>query len=316
MNILTRYPIHEDDLKKLKQLTETRVIQSSEVTSQEKLEIDVIFGWDDVAKEILNNPQNRVKFIQTYSAGVDYLPQKLILDQDIMVANSSGIHGKYIAQMVLGYLLAFSRGIQPSMVSASQHKWSHLEIREKMFALEDATALVFGTGHIGSSVGELLQQFGVKTVGVNHSGQSKNGFDDAIKVTNYQKLLAKSDIVINTMPLTGETVHFFDNKFFNNMNANGIFINVGRGASVETNDLSTVLKEGRLRGAALDVVESEPLGTNSPLWSLSNVILTPHISGTIPHLRRKLFAILFENLQSLQATGKINRNVIDIHRGY
>ena len=127
-------------------------------------------------------------------------------------------------------------------------------------------ALIYGTGHIGSSISQMLQRFGVKTVGVHRHSNRVDTFDETIKTENAHMKLSQVDFVINTLPLTKETTHMFNADFFEQVNTDGIFINVGRGGSVDTDGLYQALEQHQIKGAALDVVEEEPLPTDSKLW--------------------------------------------------
>ncbi|WP_353989543.1 NAD(P)-dependent oxidoreductase [Pediococcus argentinicus] len=177
-------------------------------------------------------------------------------------------------------------------------------------------ALIYGTGHIGSAISQMLQRFGVKTVGVHRHSNRVDTFDETIKTENAHMKLSQVDFVINTLPLTKETTHMFNADFFEQMNTDGIFINVGRGGSVDTDGLYQALEQHQIKGAALDVVEEEPLPTDSKLWELSNLIITPHVSGTVPHLRREMFKIFYPNLKSFVDNQTLTINQVDLENGY
>ena len=127
--------------------------------------------------------------------------------------------------------------------------------------------------------------------------------------------LKEAEYVINTLPLTGQTRGLFGPAEFAAMRSDAIFINIGRGATVQTDALVDALKSGRIAGAALDVTDPEPLPAEHALWGLENVILTPHYSGAHPGYVQRASAIFLENLVSY-LSGQPLTNVVDKHAGY
>ena len=136
-----------------------------------------------------------------------------------------------------------------------------------------------------------LHALGLHTLGVSAHGRPAAGFEEVVTDANAHSR-SKADILINALPLTSATKHFYNSEFFSGLQNQPLFINIGRGASVDTPALVQALQTQQLRAAALDVVDPEPLPQDSPLWDMDNVLLTPHISGTVPHLRDQVFKFL------------------------
>ncbi|MER2110875.1 MAG: NAD(P)-dependent oxidoreductase, partial [Desemzia incerta] len=128
--------------------------------------------------------------------------------------------------------------------------------------------------------------------------------------------LKKADVVVNILPLTSETKAFFDQKMFTEMKEGTLFINVGRGPTVNTKDLIQALDDGKLAFAGLDVFETEPLPEDSPLWDRKDVLVTPHISGNAEHYNTRLFNIFEENIRAFVEGEELPRNLVDYDKSY
>nr|WP_246287411.1 NAD(P)-dependent oxidoreductase [Lacticaseibacillus absianus] len=306
---MTLFDLPADAEKTLTQHPELTVIRQADYRSEMGPTIDAILGWDDRAAAILAAP-NHVRFIQAVSAGVDYLPLATLAQQGIILANTSGIHAAPIAASVLGATLAFARGLFPIATS-----WDGQARRAAMFELTGERAAVFGTGHIGQAIARQLGQQGMTVIGVNRRGRETPGFAEVTTAADLTPI-HNARVIVNVMPLTPATQHFFDAAFWADLTAAPVFINVGRGPSVDTDALLAALRTGQLTGAALDVFEQEPLPAGSPLWHTPNLLLTPHVSGTVTHLRQAVAEIFLPNVLSLDATGAIVKNQVDLATGY
>ncbi|WP_461214782.1 NAD(P)-dependent oxidoreductase [Lacticaseibacillus sp. GG6-2] len=271
--------------------------------------IDVILGWNRDAAAIIARP-NKVGFVQAMSAGVDYLPLQAFVDQGIELANTSGIHAEPIAEYVIGGVLSFYRGLFPVATT-----WDTRERFHQMGTLRDRHAVIFGTGHIGSRIATHLRQFGVNVLGISRHGNPDPAFDQVATAAAGQAAIAGADIIVNAMPLTAATQAYFDADFFAKLTAKPLFINIGRGATVDQDALITALTT-TLRGAVLDVFAQEPLPENSPLWQLPNALITPHVAGQTEHLREQVGEIFAQNLQAYAATGKPAIHRVDLAAGY
>jgi phosphoglycerate dehydrogenase-like enzyme len=157
-------------------------------------DIDVILGWNAIGAQIIVQP-NQVKFVQAMSAGVDYLPLAEFAKQGIQLANVSGIHAEAIAEYVIAGILGFAHGLFPVAM-----RWNRQT--DHLWSLQDAQAVVYGTGHIGTLIAKHLRQFGVTITGVDRHGIAKPEFD---AVTTDKLVARDADIIVNVMPLTDAT---------------------------------------------------------------------------------------------------------------
>lgn len=310
MNILTLFALPDGAKADFAAHPDWHVISKAAYTPDQAETIDVILGWDETGAALIAGP-NQVKFVQTMSAGVDYLPLADLARQNIQLANTAGIHAEPIAASTLASVLAFARGLFPQV-----RQWDGAARREKMWLPAGKTAVVFGTGHIGRAIARRLNQQGMIVWGISRHGERAEGFAKVGTDADAADFAAQADVLINVMPLTAATAHFFDAKFFSSLQGKPLFINVGRGGTVDTVALRNALHAGRIEGAALDVFEQEPLPADDPLWQEPQVLITPHISGTVPHLRQAVYQIFKPNLEALAATGQIVKNQVDLSAGY
>lgn len=276
--------------------------------------IDILYGWDkEKGQTLLEDEKSQLKWIQMPSAGVDYMDLDLLAKKDIRLTTASGIHSVPISESVLGMLLAYVRGIQQSIRQQTEKQW---EEPTGMEELNNKTIMIVGTGHIGKEVGRLAKAFNMKTIGINRSGRNVETMDEIYQQKDLIDHVDEADVLVNILPLTDETKHFFDQKIFSKMKEGSLFINVGRGPSVKTEDLIAALQNGPVAFAGLDVFDEEPLPKESPLWEMENVLITPHISGIAEHYKTRLFMIFKENLQAYLEGEALPRNLVDYNKSY
>lgn len=176
--------------------------------------------------------------------------------------------------------------------------------------------LIVGTGKIGQQLSQSATSLGVEVYGINTSGHAVAGFLACHSQQELAKVIPDMDIVVAILPLTDQTYQLFQKSIFSQFKPQSLFINVGRGATVNTEDLIYALENGPISFAALDVFEEEPLAVTSPLWEMSNVLITPHLSGLTPNFRSKLAAIFLENLKGFVTDATLPINGIPLDKGY
>ncbi len=253
-----------------------------------------------------------IKWIQSLSAGVDMLPMDLIERRGIAVTNAGGIHKIQISENVFGYMLMFARGLNRLYDDQKEKKWDK-SIRT--FELYEKTLGIIGAGSIGSETARLGKAFGMKVIGLRKSGRNEEYYDVMYDNGGLDKLLAASDFVVSCIPLTGETRHMLGEHEFEVMKDTAYFINISRGGVVDEAALIRALREGKIRGAGLDVFEEEPLPVQSPLWDMPNVLITPHSAGSTDRYMERAMALFNDNL-SRYLKGEKLVNLIDPKRGY
>jgi phosphoglycerate dehydrogenase-like enzyme len=275
---------------------------------------DVIFAWrprSGLLQPVWASAAD-VCWIQSASAGVDGLLFPGLVESHVVVTNSRGVFDGAIAEYVLGLILMFSKGLRGVLERQRRKQWKHHDTE----TLAGKRVLVAGVGPIGRAVGRVCGELGMVVRGV---GSTARGRDDVFRVVFGPDELADAcswaDYVVNVLPGTERTRHLFDGHVFAAMRPSARFVSVGRGSTVDETALVHALQEGALGGAALDVFEEEPLPDDSPLWDLSNVIVSPHMSGDFAGWREALVELFVENLERY-VTGRPLENVVDKERGY
>ncbi|WP_080834583.1 D-2-hydroxyacid dehydrogenase [Cohnella massiliensis] len=271
-------------------------------------EAEVICGWAKEAEADLLRPDAKLRWVQAGSAGVDYLPLKALEQKGAVVTDASGVHPVPMAETAFAMMLAFGRKLHLAVRKQAERKWEPLgaygELRGK-------TLGIVGAGAIGEETARIAQAFGMRVLGLRRSGRPAPYFDRMSGPEGLDDLLAESDYVVNILPHTERTVRLFDAESFARMKPTACFINVGRGSAVDTAALTEALAEGRIAGAGLDVFEKEPLPDDHPLWSMDNVILTPHMGGLSERYKDRLAELFADNLLAYAASGRPARNIVD-----
>src|SRR5690606_14783377 len=227
--------------------------------------------------------------------------------------NVRGIHKTPMAETALAHILSLGRAL-PAL--AEQQKRNEWNTKVRQTELRGSTALILGPGAIGSEIGRLLQAFGVKTIGCNHSGNPAPFMDDTIQFEGLLSRLPEADIVISVLPSTEKTKGLLTEKHFKAMKDSAIFMNFGRGDLVKEPVIVDALKNGEIGHAVLDVFEKEPLPADQELWSLSNVTISQHVSNQSGTYIGRALEFFTENLEKWQNGDKDLINLIEPEKGY
>lgn len=302
--------------EKLTSLTDDDFIFNSDnLTDAELADVEVILGnAPGILDRIFSLKKSNLKWIQAFSAGVDYYPLEKLRKKQILLSNVSGIHAEPIAETVFGLILGQLRGIKAAVENQQHNSWD--PDSSNYTTLNGRKLAVFGTGHIGTRIAELGRAFKMQAVGVNHSGHLAEGFDQTYSIHKMDATVLDADIVVNTLPLTSETQGLYNSAFFDKLTNAPLFITIGRGPSVVTDALIQALRKGTVGAAGLDVTDPEPLPSDSPLWQMKNVIITPHVSGLYQEYAEDVVQIFSENLQQYRKSGTLVRNEVDLKKGY
>jgi phosphoglycerate dehydrogenase-like enzyme len=253
-----------------------------------------------------------LQWLHIAAAGVDPVMFPELRASDVVVTNSRGIFDVAIAEYVLAQLLSFAKDLPGAWQLQRSRTWQHTDSQR----LAGSTALVVGTGPIGRAIARLLRAVGVEVRGAGRRARTSDpDFTAVAAPEDLTAELARADWVIAAAPLTDLTRHLFDADAFAAMRPGARFINVGRGELVRTPDLLQALRSGTIAGAALDVLDPEPLPREHPLWEAPNVVITAHRSGDVLGWREELVALFAENFQRW-ITGATLINVVDKNLGY
>jgi phosphoglycerate dehydrogenase-like enzyme len=241
---------------------------------------------------------------------------RALIEHPVVVTNFREIYNDHIAAHIMAFVLAFARGLHHYLPRQARGEWRPLPLDTGVTHLPESTALIVGVGGIGAETARLAAAFGMHVTGVDARrreappGVRKLDGPDAL-----DSLLPLADFVILTVPHTPETEGFMHRARFQRMRRTAFFINIGRGMTTRLDDLVAALRAGEIAGAALDVFEQEPLPADHPLWTLPNVLITPHTAGHGPYLDERRFEILLDNARRFLA-GQPLRNVVDKARWF
>lgn len=301
------FQIKKEHIKAIKRIipkNAVTVVDDTEIVTSDKLGAAEIIITTPFALNTLSTVSlPKLKWIHLTSAGVDRLPQS-IRTSDVIVTNSSGVHPIPISEHVFTFILMFARGLHISFRKQIERgEWERNFQKFNVSELPGQVVGIVGFGTIGQEVGRLARLFQMKVLTVT----SRTG--------NLDELLETADFVVDCLPLTKATFHFFDQKKFSKMKKSVFFINIGRGKTVDEKALIEVLRNGKIAGAGLDVFEEEPLPKTASLWKLKNVILTPHYSGWTPRYMDRVIEIFIKNLKAYLAGQKMP-NLVDKQKGY
>lgn len=252
----------------------------------------------------------RLSWLHVGATGVDAVLFDELIASDVVVTNTRGVFDTAIAEYVLAQILGFAKDLPESLRLQREHLWRHRESER----ITGASVLVVGTGSIGRATARLLRAVGMQVRGLGRRAREDDPDFGTVATDLYAELPA-ADYVVAVAPLTPQTRNMFDSRAFTNFKPHARFINVGRGESVVTDDLVTALRHGLLAGAALDVVDPEPLPPGHALWDLPNVHLTPHNSGDFTGWRREITAAFAGNFRKW-IDGRPLDNVVDKRLGY
>jgi phosphoglycerate dehydrogenase-like enzyme len=306
-----------DDLKRSfaerlsRDLPEYRVVapETEDEARPELADADAAYGW--IPPDLLPLA-GKLRWLQNPDAGPRpgyFYPA--LEDHPVVVCNPRGIYNDHISQHIMMFLLALARGLPYYADAQRARRWDPAARPRPALDLAEATALIVGVGGIGQETARLCIGFGMRVLGVDprweHAapGVERHGPDELDAV------LPRADVVIATTPHTPETEGMWDRRRFRLMKRSAIFINIGRGMTTRLDDLTAAIRDGEIAGCGLDVFEVEPLPAEHPLWTLPNVLITPHVAvKDAENLPERRYRVLLENARRF-ARGEPPRNVVD-----
>jgi phosphoglycerate dehydrogenase-like enzyme len=261
-----------------------------------------------------------LKWIQLLNAGADSCATiPAVAERGILVTNLQRIQGPHMAEHAIALLLSLARAlpVYAAEQNAGGFTQGFRETRaERPIEVEGKTLLVVGLGGIGTEVAKRAHGLGLRVIATRNSRREGPDYVEYVGLADeYRTLAARADVVVNSTPLTPETRGMFDAAFFAAMKDDAFFINIGRGESVVTADLTAALQAGTIGGAGLDVTDPEPLPPGHPLWSMRNVIVTPHIATSSDFRSDRTLTLVAENVRRY-LRGDALLSVVDLAAGY
>ena len=299
-----------DDLPDVQQVWAT----SPDDIAREIVDADVVYGWPSLEQF---QAARQLKWIQAPSAGVEMLcsiPE--IVESDVTITNARGAHARVIAEHTFAMLLAFTRGLHRFEQDKAARRWSREAAIPDVLEIAGWTIGIVGYGQIGQQVARRAIGFEMDVLAVDVAPvpDAPHGVE-VWGLDRLPDLFEQSDVVVIAAPFTPETRHLINADLLNRMKPTAYLLVESRGGILDESALLDVLKKGKIAGAGLDVFEQEPLGSDSELWDVPNLIMTPHLAGASIQKDRRCVEILRENLERFQR-GDTLINLVDKRKGY
>ena len=271
---------------------------------------EIIYGFPPPQNVIRRAP--KLEWMQTPLTGVDPFLQPDIISSPVIITNSRGIHGTQAGELVIMFMLMLAKKAHALLNSQQRGKW------QPFFPalLHSKTIGILGFGSIGRDIARLAQAFGMKVMATRTRYMENSGNTVIVLPPDRMDLLlAESDFVVVTLPLTPETRNILGKAEFEKMKPTACLVNIARGGVIDEEALVQALRSNVIAGAALDVFAVEPLPAESELWKMPNVIVTPHLAGQRDDYYLLATGLFCDNLKQY-LSGKKLVNVIDKTKGY
>ena len=275
--------------------------------------VEILFCFGHEMKEELGANMNSLRWVHSGQAGIDAMPKALLADKGVFVTNSRGVNSVTIAEYVICMLLNLEHNIYCFYDAYRKKTWDR---ETRLDEVSGKTMGILGLGKVGREIAKRASAFNIKVLGMDITEVESPFIDEQYLPSQLSDLLERCDYVVICLPLTKETYHIFDKEVLQRMKEGAVLINVGRGPIVDTEALIESLESKKLRAAILDVLEEEPLASDSKLWNVDNLMITPHIAGSrqasyLPRMVR----ILCDNLRKYPDFKKMD-NPVNIEKGF
>lgn len=255
----------------------------------------------------------RVRWVQLHGAGANLYANNPHLRGGVTLTNCNGVFGVPVSEHAVALMLALARRIHLHVKQQMDRVWKP---DQRCLEVAGSNVAVLGLGDIGSETARRAKGLGARVIAVKRSASAKPAYVDELHtMADLDDVLKRSDFIVNALPLTADTRGLLTGERFRAMKRGAVFINVGRGETVDEPGLIDALESGHLEGAGLDVAGKEPLSQDSPLWSLPNVIITSHSANASPRKTERRIEIMGRNLAAF-VSGEPLMNVVNRDLGY
>jgi len=313
MKILVADKISDEAIKMLKEKHEvvfSELDPKGLLNEIEKYDALVIRSRTKVTKEVIKKGKN-LKVIGRAGVGVDNIDVPEATKRKIPVVNAPGGATVSVAELTFAHMLSLARNLSKSDKTMKNGEWEKKTL--KGTELCDKTLGLVGSGRIGTEVGKMAIAFGMKVIVYDPYLSKETAEKHGFEIADLDSLLKNSDFISIHTPLTDETKKMIDEKEFKKMKNTAFIVNCARGGIIDENALYNSLKEGKIRGAALDVYENEP-PKNSPLLTLDNIVFTPHIGASTKEAQIRAGTITAEQvlkvLKNVKPDFCVNKEIV------
>jgi len=270
---------------------------------------EVLLGWEFPLEAL--HAARRLRWIQLTSAGVEHLLPAREQLRHVVVTNARGIHAALMADYTLGVMVLLQWNFRRLLREQEARQWRHRHTEP----LAGKTLGVVGVGTVGAEIARRGASFGMIVVGLRRLPAPVEGVSRMFGPGQLLEMLSVCDFVALVVPATPETQRMVGERELRAMKRTAYLINIARGSVLDEPALVRALRGGWIAGAALDVFEREPLPIDNPLWTMDNVVITPHIAGEPTEYARRVVDIFAENVRRWRA-GEPLQNVVDFTKGY
>ncbi len=316
MNVkaLFTYNYGKENMKKIESLGyDIIIINEKEIQYKNQFkDIEVLVCYNPFNTLDISLMKN-LKWIQLSSTGVDQVPKEVVLKNNIIVTNNNGGYSIPIAEWIVLKTLELLKNSKNFYRKQENKIW---KLDTSLLELYGKTIGFIGTGSIAKEAAKRFSAFDVNILGVNTKGKDVEFFDKCYSRDNIKEMVSKCDVVVVSIPYTKATENLVNENILNSMKDEALFINISRGNIVDEKKLIENLKLGRIKGAALDVFEDEPLvKDNPPIWDLENIIITPHNSWISEKRNIRRFNVIYENLKNYKEGIEL-KSIVNMSKGY
>ena len=301
-------PLYEAELQK-RELSGLDISLAQNLAAAEPLlpEMELIFGKPALVAKAVGRA-TRLKWVQSTYAGVEQLCRP-DLRRNYLLTGIKGLFGSFMREYVFTYILARERSLLKTYENQLQKVWSRINYR----SLSEVTLGIVGLGSIGREIARTGRHFDMRVLGLKRTPGQIDSVDELYMSDELDDFLPQLDYLVLVLPDTRESREFITARELSLLPPQAVVINVGRGSSINQSDLVQALAAGRISGAVLDVFEQEPLPDDSPLWSMDNVLITPHNSAySFPEQVAGVFAVNYARYLE----GSPLNYLVDFERGY
>ncbi|RDI72649.1 D-2-hydroxyacid dehydrogenase [Halopelagius longus] len=248
-------------------------------------------------------------WIHCVRAGYDEFPLDALRERGIRLTNSTGLHGDSVGETALGFMLQFARRLHRYRSDQADKAWDP-PAWDEAFTLNGESVCVVGLGTLGLGVARRADALGMDVTGVRRTPTPVEHVSEVYTPDALVEAISDARFVALTVPLTDETEGLLGAAEFDAMREDAYLVNVARGGVVDQSALVSALRSGDIAGAGLDVFEEEPLPTDSPLWEMENVVVTPHAAAATVDYADRIAALVRENVRRREAGDSLTNLVV------
>ena len=313
MKALFTYNYGDEKLEKLKKLGLDIIVKSEKdlYYTDELKDVEILACYNPFKTLDIERMKN-LKLILLTSTGMDQVPIDIVKKNNITLCNNKYGYNVPIGEWIVLKILEMLKESKKIYSNQEKNKW---KINMDILEITDKNVTFIGTGNIATEAAKRLEAFECNIWGINTTGHNANYFKHCFSMKESHKILSKSDIVVVTIPYTKDTYKLVNKDMIDNMKDGVYFINISRGDIVDEKELIKALKNKKIKMAALDVFEEEPLSDDNEMWKLENVLISSHNSWVSEMRNVRRFSNIYQNISNY-ISGEEVITKVDLNKGY